>query len=377
MQSIASVDLDAIKSLSTDEQMMAGSDVTRWPIPAPPIDVIGWPMPLGYKEEQARPARSTNNTNNLYQGIVMQFSDKDAPAGPTPQILEGMKSVPTKIQDFVRATMDKYQVISRNAVDIMMKKEQLPYRRANMVMPLCAYVMRTGPWRSCWIRYGYDPRTDPESYKYQVLDMRTMDAKNSQSVHRRTKHDDERQKGSDAPLNALEAGSFLFDEEAVRHGRSGIYQVMHVTVPQINYLIAYPNGRRRTICEESGWFHFPLVRAIRLVTNNLRKMLIEGKENPVDMLKLKKALVASIKKEDEEVEERGLLEEKMESISTGKQSEKLKNLRDTRVEELMGDLAMAQGEEEQGGDAGSDADEINFYNDATFDDFEIYGEDSD
>ena len=30
----------------------------------------------------------------------------------------------------------------------------------------------TGPWRSLWIRFGYDPRKRPEAKIYQVLDFR-------------------------------------------------------------------------------------------------------------------------------------------------------------------------------------------------------------
>lgn len=35
---------------------------------------------------------------------------------------------------------------------------------------LCLQI--TGPWRSLWIRYGYDPRKSPEAKIYQVLDFR-------------------------------------------------------------------------------------------------------------------------------------------------------------------------------------------------------------
>ncbi|KAJ1931692.1 tau 95 subunit of transcription factor TFIIIC, partial [Linderina pennispora] len=148
MQNIASVDLEAIKRVSSDEHLMAGSELARWPVPAPPIDVVGWPMPFGYKEESTRPPRSASYENYLYYGLAIQFADKAVPAGPTAKIMEKMKSVPQKLQDFARSVMDKYPVISRNAVDVMMRAEQNTSMRANMVMPLRAYVMRTGPWRS-------------------------------------------------------------------------------------------------------------------------------------------------------------------------------------------------------------------------------------
>lgn len=40
-------------------------------------------------------------------------------------------------------------------------------------MHSCLFCLQiTGPWRSLWIRYGYDPRKHPEAKMYQVLDFR-------------------------------------------------------------------------------------------------------------------------------------------------------------------------------------------------------------
>jgi len=40
------------------------------------------------------------------------------------------------------------------------------------ILPCVAYFALNGPWRSCWIRYGYDPRMDRFAYVYQLLDYR-------------------------------------------------------------------------------------------------------------------------------------------------------------------------------------------------------------
>lgn len=36
----------------------------------------------------------------------------------------------------------------------------------------CVFMQLTGPWRSLWVRFGYDPRKHPEAKIYQVLDFR-------------------------------------------------------------------------------------------------------------------------------------------------------------------------------------------------------------
>lgn len=40
-------------------------------------------------------------------------------------------------------------------------------------MPAIAYFFMDGPWRCCWVRYGYDPRKDPIARTYQELEIRS------------------------------------------------------------------------------------------------------------------------------------------------------------------------------------------------------------
>lgn len=40
------------------------------------------------------------------------------------------------------------------------------------VLPLIAYNFVSGPYKRLWIKFGYDPRTDPASKLYQCLDFR-------------------------------------------------------------------------------------------------------------------------------------------------------------------------------------------------------------
>lgn len=43
-----------------------------------------------------------------------------------------------------------------------------------LLLPLVAFHFTGGPWRTCWIRYGYDPRNDVSASKYQLLDFRAQ-----------------------------------------------------------------------------------------------------------------------------------------------------------------------------------------------------------
>lgn len=41
-----------------------------------------------------------------------------------------------------------------------------------VIMPCVAIYLKNGPWRMLWIKYGYDPRKEPEARIYQTLDFR-------------------------------------------------------------------------------------------------------------------------------------------------------------------------------------------------------------
>lgn len=47
-----------------------------------------------------------------------------------------------------------------------------PKRFMGNILAVLAFQYTTGPWRNSFVRFGYDPRKDPESRYYQTLDLR-------------------------------------------------------------------------------------------------------------------------------------------------------------------------------------------------------------
>ncbi|TRY95146.1 hypothetical protein DNTS_003854 [Danionella cerebrum] len=93
-----------------------------------------------------------NRTRRPNNAIFINFEDKNIPMEP----LEG-------------ALFEKRPIWSRNAVkaNVSIHPEKMKH-----LLPYVAYYMITGPWRSLWIRFGYDPRKTTEAKIYQVLDFR-------------------------------------------------------------------------------------------------------------------------------------------------------------------------------------------------------------
>ncbi|KAK6090747.1 hypothetical protein P3W45_000470 [Vairimorpha bombi] len=62
-----------------------------------------------------------------------------------------------------------------NALFIQYKKDNnyvIQNDRLKLVLPLFRYFVMDGPFRKSWIPFGYDPKSNMDNYKYQIIDMR-------------------------------------------------------------------------------------------------------------------------------------------------------------------------------------------------------------
>eukprot|EP00727_Mastigamoeba_balamuthi_P011091 m51a1_g6604 hypothetical protein (1108) ;mRNA; f:3563-8547 len=64
--------------------------------------------------------------------------------------------------DYLRCSLQSELSIPRTELDKILRR----------VMPYYCYYFTNGPWRSFYIKLGYDPRLDPEARRYQVVDLR-------------------------------------------------------------------------------------------------------------------------------------------------------------------------------------------------------------
>ncbi|XP_053552213.1 general transcription factor 3C polypeptide 5 isoform X2 [Bombina bombina] len=113
-------------------------------------------------------ARRPNNA------IFINFEDGEVPTEPNPAAATNWKKQCTNPTDMqaeheMKRLFEIRPIWSKNAIkaNISVHPDKL-----KQLLPYVAYYMLTGPWRSLWVRFGYDPRKNPESKIYQVLDFR-------------------------------------------------------------------------------------------------------------------------------------------------------------------------------------------------------------
>jgi len=75
-----------------------------------------------------------------------------------------------KLEKVLRKIFQERPVWNRSSLVEHIGPELIPGLKR--VLPVVAYIFCTGPWRNQWVRYGYDPRKEPEARMYQTMDFR-------------------------------------------------------------------------------------------------------------------------------------------------------------------------------------------------------------
>ncbi|KAK1155886.1 general transcription factor 3C polypeptide 5-like isoform X1 [Acipenser oxyrinchus oxyrinchus] len=144
-----------------------------------PVDYFYRPD-IQHREGYLPPQLSSENLIGLsrarrpHNAIFVNFEDKAVPTEAMEAAVLNWKRVcshPNEQQseEELRQLFQSRPVWSRNAVKANL---EIHPEKLKLLLPYVAYYMLTGPWRSLWVRFGYDPRKDPKAKAYQVLDFR-------------------------------------------------------------------------------------------------------------------------------------------------------------------------------------------------------------
>lgn len=115
-----------------------------------------------------------NRARRPHNAIFVSFNDPTVPTECLPAARSNwtrvcLKENDKQAEEQLKKMFESRPIWSRNAVkaNINLHPDKL-----KLLLPVYAYYMVTGPWRSLWVRLGYDPRKSPDSKKYQMLDFR-------------------------------------------------------------------------------------------------------------------------------------------------------------------------------------------------------------
>ncbi|XP_025067089.1 general transcription factor 3C polypeptide 5 [Alligator sinensis] len=259
-----------------------------------PVDYFYRPD-VHHREGYSNPQVSAENLIGLsrarrpHNAIFVNFDDEEIPDKPLEAAVQNWKKVCTnpvdkKVEEDLRKLFEVRPVWSRNAVkaNISIHPDKL-----KLLLPYLAYYMLTGPWRSLWVRFGYDPRKHSEAKIYQVLDFRIrcgmkygyapndMPVKAKRSTynyslpitikkpvsHTVSIQDLKQGLGSSGTSSAKKTSSryklkdsmYIFQEGALPPYRQMFYQLCDLNVESLQKIIHRNDGMEVECSERDGW----------------------------------------------------------------------------------------------------------------------------
>ncbi|KAJ2575679.1 tau 95 subunit of transcription factor TFIIIC [Coemansia sp. RSA 1807] len=377
------INVSNIKQVGSSDLFEQAMDATSNYIPAPFIDRFGWPSQFrprthgeahrtgGEQTTDGEERRTRVVRKTVFHGISIEFGEETVPTHPSPGSVEDRRTIPETIIEKAAAILEQYPVISRNAMEVLLPPAECDNIRHNIIMPTLAYLMEKGPWRSCWIRFGYDPRKHPESRLYQVLDIRRSNTGAPSGRVRSTKRGAARQNQPEiTPLNAVRMQNIVYSEESARQKVAGIFQFMHTEIQPIRDIIDYEKGWRTTPCEKSGWLQPLVQRYVIAKLRTIRRHYEEPGSTPdglqVDYDELDKIIEAGREVEEAERITQRFIDEREQNLTQGQPSQELRERVDAQVDEFMRILGT---QKNASGDGAGDEDA------SEDDDFDIYDDD--
>ncbi|KAI5091486.1 general transcription factor 3C polypeptide 5 [Silurus meridionalis] len=226
-----------------------------------------------------------NRARRAHNAIFVNFEDKTVPTEPleaakTNWQKTAMHHSDLKAEEEMRELFERRPIWSRNAVkaNINIHPEKL-----KLLLPFLAYYMLTGPWRSLWVRFGYDPRKDPKAKIYQVLDFRIrcgvrhghnfndIPVKAKRSAYQYTlptavnkaapqaasvkdiTQDSFSSNSSFSSKYILKDSVYIFREGMLPPYRQMFYQLCDLDVEKIKSIIHKNDGKEEVCDERDGW----------------------------------------------------------------------------------------------------------------------------
>jgi general transcription factor 3C polypeptide 5 (transcription factor C subunit 1) len=184
-----------------------------------------------------------------------------------------------------------------------------PPKRLSKILACIAFYYTTGPWRNCFVKFGYDARKNFDSRFYQMIDYRVrqgagfkgeLKRKSTSAISKRVKvHQkfdgglEEDEIDTNYMLRQKEA---IFTVDTIPPFRARNYQLIDIQIPKIQEMLKnIPSPITGAHCDEKrGWFPQGFLEDVRSILSNV------SQTNMMKLCKEKNISLDEFKGEDED-----------------------------------------------------------------------------
>lgn len=215
-----------------------------------------------------------------YGPTSVSFAEKGVPTKPPSNVEEVRNQYD---QTLVRRLEELFQtrpVWTRAALLNQFTAAQArEIHNSKVFLPLTCYVFGDGPWRDTMVRFGYDPRQDPQARFYQKLYFRNLNHPIGRAsvVSRR-----QESRNAVASMNRSsteqardDRRSHIFDGVTLT-SETAAFQLCDITDSMLKQMIDEEEDVRDSCNERDGWFTSRALERIKTVLRHRFFALLEG-----------------------------------------------------------------------------------------------------
>ena len=218
-------------------------------ISGPAISKQSVPQMYNYEGNPNAPALDSKRDS---AGAVafLRFKDEcEAPSNPTPVALSQMATdQDSELLAKVKALFAARPVWQRNSLEEALSLGSIPAWRLAEVLRQVSYLFLDGPWRKCYVRFGFDPRKESSARVLQMIDFRDPFFKTEQGARSQTSGPGDR--------------SLDIHFRSAPSNRSQLYQLCDIEDPAIQAVVN-AQGSKSEPDPHTGWLTETEIDSIR------------------------------------------------------------------------------------------------------------------
>ncbi|KAL6173774.1 tau 95 subunit of transcription factor TFIIIC [Exserohilum turcicum] len=262
----------------------AGADLTK--SVGPSAEFLQMPIAFNYRFQQNSNVKYTDQgVVNIQRSLayntytIVKPTDEHVPTGPRPG-LPAERDLSPYMQSLIaniRALLLQRPIVTRQLLYNRLGWDKRTKLRQAAIY--CGFFFESGPWREALVRWGVDPRKDPEYRKYQTVSFLSY-IKSGTSKHRAV-FDQHVMKLAKMSPEELES-EHTFD--GVHVSQTGnLFQFCDITDPLISKILATKDIRTTCAPTFQGWYHVGTWAKATVILKDKMNAIIGG-EKPDDSI---------------------------------------------------------------------------------------------
>ncbi|XP_032220097.2 general transcription factor 3C polypeptide 5 [Nematostella vectensis] len=221
-------------------------------------------------DEQEGSKMAQGRNRNTY-AMAVTFEHPSVPVSPHPKALESLSAIPDNKLEEIKRLFNNRPIWSRTALAHHLSSFKVTQHWTKQLLACVAYYYINGPWRTLWVKFGYNPAKDPSAKIYQVLDYRIGARKEGRDLPipwkrnpflklqskrkplRQPQHKSEIGPASSASQDLPSDVPYVFSANKLPTQKQMFYQLCDLHVSEIQALVSANDGQETECLEREGW----------------------------------------------------------------------------------------------------------------------------